>query len=226
MRRHPAAHWTGIYSRRNAQTGQSVASTILEVLFNQLIRPAAVQLSCVASNFCRQSPIPAPWAPSNKTRIEPHSRCVAHRNSYTQISMEPKKVSLSALAVPRLCVFALIVTMIVTWAVSLRTEYVRPLVLRWRGLDPRTRQVVIYSPRSIPLFMRTAMQSYEFVWLPLGNSSTPLSRCMYVFATGAGAQPRATPLNSYQDESSQDTEERPEQLTQNIIVSVPGTLLR
>ncbi len=33
-------------------------------------------------------------------------------------------------------------------------------------VDPRTRQVVIYSPRSIPLFMRIAMQSYEFVWLP------------------------------------------------------------
>eukprot|EP01043_Picozoa_sp_COSAG02_P023299 COSAG02_NODE_1240_length_13709_cov_14.174798_5_plen_183_part_00 len=37
------------------------------------------------------------------------------------------------------------------------------LVLRWRRLDPRTRQVVIYSPRAIPLFMRIVMQSYEFV---------------------------------------------------------------
>ena len=44
---------------------------------------------------------------------------------------------------------------------------VRPLDLRWRRLDPRTRQVVIYSPRAIPLFMRIAMQSYEFVRPPL-----------------------------------------------------------
>jgi hypothetical protein len=43
---------------------------------------------------------------------------------------------------------------------------VRPLVLRWRRIDPRTRQV-IYSPRAIPRFIRIAMQSYEFVRLPL-----------------------------------------------------------
>jgi hypothetical protein len=60
----------------------------------------------------------------------------------------------------------------------------------WRRLDPRTRQVVkvMYSPRSIPLFMRIAMQSYEFVWLPLwvwlllygiDSMETAVSVCVY-----------------------------------------------